>query len=116
MKKVGYNPKAVAIVPISGWHGDNMLEPSGNMSWYKGWKIERKNAEGKEETLTGKTLFEALDAIMPPTRPTDKPLRLPLQDVYKIGGNYKMIVSDIEKKCTISIILYYTGFCHFHRC
>lgn len=28
VKKVGYNPKSVAFVPISGWHGDNMLEPS----------------------------------------------------------------------------------------
>jgi elongation factor 1-alpha len=28
IKKVGYNPKAVAFVPISGWHGDNMLEES----------------------------------------------------------------------------------------
>ena len=26
IKKVGYNPKAVAFVPISGWNGDNMLE------------------------------------------------------------------------------------------
>lgn len=31
VKKVGYNPKAVAFVPISGWHGDNMLEPSDNV-------------------------------------------------------------------------------------
>ena len=31
VKKVGYNPKAVAFVPISGWHGDNMMEPSGNV-------------------------------------------------------------------------------------
>merc|ERR1719328_424021 len=31
-------------------------------------------------------MFEALDSIIPPTRPSDKPLRLPLQDVYKIGG------------------------------
>lgn len=52
------------------------------MSWFKGWKIERK-----EGGATGITLLEALDSIMPPTRPTDKPLRLPLQDVYKIGGN-----------------------------
>jgi translation elongation factor EF-1alpha len=29
-----------------------------------------------------------LDAMEPPSRPTDKPLRLPLQDVYKIGGNF----------------------------
>jgi len=28
IKKVGYNPKSVAFVPISGWHGDNMLEES----------------------------------------------------------------------------------------
>jgi elongation factor 1-alpha len=89
VKKVGYNPKAVAIVPISGWHGDNMLEPSSNMPWYKGWKIERKNVDGKEEKASGLTLFEALDSIVPPSRPTDKPLRLPLQDVYKIGGNKK---------------------------
>merc|ERR1719369_140010 len=81
IKKVGYNPAAVPFVPISGWHGDNMLETSKNMSWYKGWKIERK-----EGNASGTTLLDALDAIIPPTRPTDKPLRLPLQDVYKIGG------------------------------
>ena len=81
IKKIGYNPKAVAFVPISGWHGDNMLEPSEKMSWYKGWAIERK-----EGNASGKTLFECLDSILPPKRPTEKPLRLPLQDVYKIGG------------------------------
>ena len=69
------------MVPISGWHGDNMLEESTNMKWFKGWEIERKEGNAK-----GKTLFEALDAILPPKRPTDRPLRLPLQDVYKIGG------------------------------
>jgi elongation factor 1-alpha len=83
IKKIGYNPKAVAFVPISGWHGDNMMEPSTNMGWYKGWTIERKAGN-----VSGKTLLEALDAIEPPSRPTDKPLRLPLQDVYKIGGKH----------------------------
>ncbi|GFQ05769.1 elongation factor 1-alpha 4 [Phtheirospermum japonicum] len=34
----------------------------------------------------GPTLLEALDMISEPKRPSDKPLRLPLQDVYKIGG------------------------------
>lgn len=82
VKKVGYNPKSVAFVPISGWHGDNMLEPSEKMSWFKGWNVERK-----EGNAGGSTLFEALDSILPPKRPTDKPLRLPLQDVYKIGGD-----------------------------
>ena len=33
--QVGYNPAAVAFVPISGWHGDNMIEASTNMGWYK---------------------------------------------------------------------------------
>ena len=51
------------------------------MPWFKGWNVERK-----EGNASGKTLFEALDSILPPKRPTDKPLRLPLQDVYKIGG------------------------------
>merc|ERR1719436_72995 len=61
------------------------------MSWYKGWNVERK--EGK---ASGTTLLEALDAIIPPTRPTDKPLRLPLQDVYKIGGIGTVPVGRVE--------------------
>lgn len=32
IKKIGYNPDTVAFVPISGWNGDNMLEPSPNVS------------------------------------------------------------------------------------
>merc|ERR1739845_289797 len=92
IKKVGYDPKAVAFVPISGWHGDNMLSPSTNMGWFNGWQIERKG----ESVAKGKTLLEALDAIVPPTRPTDKPLRLPLQDVYKIGGIGTVPVGRVE--------------------
>jgi elongation factor 1-alpha len=79
IKKVGYNPASVPFVPISGWHGDNMLATSPNMSWYKGWTVERK--EGK---ATGTTLLEALDSIIPPARPTDKPLRLPLQVIKNL--------------------------------
>jgi len=91
IKKIGYNPKTVAFVPISGWHGDNMIEESENMKWYKGWAVERK-----EGNASGKTLINALDAILPPTRPTDKPLRLPLQDVYKIGGIGTVPVGRVE--------------------
>merc|ERR1711974_192547 len=96
VKKIGYNPNTIAFVPISGWHGDNMVEKTTNMGWYKGWEIERKNAEGKKETAKGHTLFEALDAIVPPTRPNSKPLRLPLQDVYKIGGIGTVPVGRVE--------------------
>merc|ERR1712072_101903 len=91
IKKVGYNPASVPFVPISGWHGDNMLEPSTNMGWYKGWEVTRKEGNAK-----GTTLLEALDAIIPPARPTDKPLRLPLQDVYKIGGIGTVPVGRVE--------------------
>lgn len=77
-------------MPISGWNGDNMLEPSPNMPWFKGWAVERK-----EGNASGKTLLEALDSILPPSRPTDKPLRLPLQDVYKIGG--KLVIMKVKK-------------------
>merc|ERR1711934_551910 len=91
VKKIGYNPKSIAFVPISGWHGDNMIEATSNMNWYKGWECE-----SKERKASGKTLFEALDAIVPPGRPVDKALRLPLQDVYKIGGIGTVPVGRVE--------------------
>jgi len=79
LKKVGYNVEKVRFVPISGWAGDNMIEKSDNMPWYK-----------------GPTLLEALDLLEPPSRPTEKPLRLPLQDVYKIGGIGTVPVGRVE--------------------
>jgi len=94
IKKIGYNPKSVPFVPISGWHGDNMLEPSAKMPWYKGFEIA-KGEKGKD-TKSGKCLMDALDCIDPPSRPTDKPLRLPLQDVYKIGGIGTVPVGRVE--------------------
>jgi len=105
LKKTGYNPKSVAFVPISGFQGDNMIEPSENMPWYKGFKIEKqvpnpvKEGEKpsfKTEGAEGKTLLEALDSIVPPTRPVAKPLRVPLQDVYKIGGIGTVPVGRVE--------------------
>nr|GMD61392.1 elongation factor 1-alpha-like [Ipomoea batatas] len=79
MKKVGYNPEKIPFVPISGFEGDNMIERSTNLDWYK-----------------GPTLLEALDMIHEPKRPSDKPLRLPLQDVYKIGGIGTVPVGRVE--------------------
>jgi elongation factor 1-alpha len=79
LKKVGYNPDKVPFVPISGWAGDNMIEHSDNIKWYK-----------------GPTLIQALDALEPPKRPLDKPLRLPLQDVYKINGVGTVPVGRVE--------------------
>lgn len=91
IKKVGYNPATVPFVPISGWHGDNMVEESLNMPWFKGWTKDCKGS-----ILKGKTLLDAIDSIEPPVRPSDKPLRLPLQDVYKIGGIGTVPVGRVE--------------------
>ncbi|CAL5334804.1 unnamed protein product [Camellia sinensis] len=79
LKKVGYNPDKIPFVPISGFEGDNMIERSTNLDWYK-----------------GPTLLDALDMISEPKRPSDKPLRLPLQDVYKIGGIGTVPVGRVE--------------------
>merc|ERR1712019_247447 len=79
LKKVGYKPIKIPFVPISGWVGDNMIDKSTNMPWYK-----------------GPYLLEALDKVKPPTRPNDKALRLPLQDVYKIGGIGTVPVGRVE--------------------
>merc|ERR1712127_301206 len=92
VKKIGWNPVAIPFVPISGWAGDNMVEQTANMTWYKGWNKETKEG-GK---ASGHTLLEALDAINPPSRPTDRPLRLSLQDVYKIGGIGTVPVGRVE--------------------
>jgi len=69
LMKVGYKPDELQFVPISGFDGDNLIEPSPKLDWFK-----------------GPTLLEALDRIKEPRRLSDKPLRLPLQGVYKIGG------------------------------
>jgi len=79
LKKVGYKTKEMPFIPISGFNGDNMLERSANMKWYN-----------------GPLLIEALDEIKPPKRPSEKPLRLPLQDVYKIGGIGTVPVGRVE--------------------
>ena len=68
-----------------------MIEKSTNMAWFKGWQKESKAGSSK-----GFTLLEAIDSIEPPVRPSDKPLRLPLQDVYKIGGIGTVPVGRVE--------------------
>lgn len=79
LKKTGYNPEKIAFVPFSGWTGDNLIEKTDKMPWYK-----------------GPTLLEAIDNMTPPTRPSDKPLRLPINDVYKIGGVGTVPVGRVE--------------------
>ena len=76
---IGYKVENIPFVPISGWKGDNIKELSANMPWYK-----------------GPTLLEALDSLKPPKRPTHKPLRIPIQDAYKISGIGTVPVGRVE--------------------
>jgi elongation factor 1-alpha len=75
----GFKEDAILTMPLSAWMGDNIVKKSENMPWY-----------------TGKTLLETLDAIEPPTLPTDKPLRLPIEDVYNIKGIGLVPVGRVE--------------------
>ena len=75
----GFNPADVPMVPCSSFNGENLYEKSDNMKWY-----------------SGPTLFECIDGIQMPPKPTDRPLRLPIQDVYKIGGIGTVPVGKIE--------------------
>lgn len=79
LKITGYKVDRISFVPISGWTGDNLIEPSENMPWYK-----------------GPTLVQALDAFSVPPKPTDKPLRVPVQDVYTITGVGTVPVGRVE--------------------
>ena len=62
-----------------------------SMSWYKGWSKQTKAG-----VVKGKTLLDAIDAIEPPRRHPDRPLRLPIDAVYKIGGIGTVVAGRIE--------------------
>ncbi|MGB8152358.1 MAG: translation elongation factor EF-1 subunit alpha, partial [Nitrososphaeraceae archaeon] len=79
LKLVGYNTTKINFIPVSGWKGDNLVKKSENMPWYK-----------------GPTLSEALDMFDPPEKPTGKPLRIPIQDVYTITGVGTVPVGRVE--------------------
>ncbi len=77
LSSIGF--RNVPIIPISGYKGDNILKPSPNLKWYN-----------------GPTLIQALDSLKVPEKPTNKPLRLPVQDVYSITGIGTVPVGRIE--------------------
>jgi len=79
LKMVGYDPSKISFVPTSGWTGDNLVEKSDKMPWYK-----------------GPALLEALDTFELPPKPTDKPLRIPVQEVYTIRGVGTTPVGKVE--------------------
>ncbi|HXV39189.1 MAG TPA: translation elongation factor EF-1 subunit alpha [Nitrosopumilaceae archaeon] len=79
IKSVGYKLENVPIIPVSGWKGDNLVKKSPNMPWW-----------------TGKTMLETFDDFKLPEKPTGKPLRIPIQDVYTITGVGTVPVGRVE--------------------
>ncbi len=79
LKMAGFKTDEIPFIPCSAFDGDNIFNRSENSPWYN-----------------GPTLFEAIDAISMPPKPTDMPLRLPIQDVYKISGIGTVPVGKIE--------------------
>ena len=80
LKGVGYKVENIPFVPVSAYVGDNVVKKSDKMAWY-----------------TGPTLVEALDQyIALPPKPIDKPLRIPIQDVYSITGVGTVPVGRVE--------------------
>jgi len=79
LKTIGYNMAKIRVIPISGWTGENLAKPSTNMPWYK-----------------GPILIQALDEFTEPPKPIEKPLRVPIQDVYTITGVGTVPVGRVE--------------------
>ena len=79
LKASGYNITKIRFIPVSGWTGENLAKPSTNMPWYK-----------------GPILLQALDEFTEPPKPIEKPLRVPIQDVYTITGVGTVPVGRVE--------------------
>jgi elongation factor 1-alpha len=79
LKTVGFKPDEIKFVPIASLVGENITKKSEKMAWY-----------------TGPTLLESINALNPPEKPTELPLRLPLQDVYNITGIGVVPVGRVE--------------------
>jgi elongation factor 1-alpha len=80
LSMVGFKVDEIPFIPVSGLQGDNVFKKSDKMPWYKGG-----------------TLIESMDAtIKQPELPTDKPLRIPIQDVYTITGVGTVPVGRVE--------------------
>jgi len=79
LKTVGMNVEKIPFLAVSGLMGDNVVKKSDKMPWYK-----------------GPTVLEQFDLFEEPKKPTDLPLRMPIQDVYEITGIGTVPVGKIE--------------------
>ncbi|NPA96576.1 MAG: translation elongation factor EF-1 subunit alpha [Crenarchaeota archaeon] len=94
LKAVGYKLDHVWVVPVSGWVGDNLVEPSPNMPWWNEKKIQE--IKKKYGVNGARTLLEALDSVKEPPKPVDKPLRIPISEVFVISGVGTVPVGRVE--------------------
>lgn len=96
LQRVGWKKdfvdKSVAIIPMSGWNGDNLIAKSDKMPWWNGQNLE---VGGKKYTVT--TLLDALNNVPRVERKLDAPLRAPVSGVYKIKGVGDVITARIEQ-------------------
>jgi elongation factor 1-alpha len=79
IKTVAYKPDQIDFIPISAFEGDNITKPSENTPWYK-----------------GPSLVDSLNKLSAPEKPTNLPLRVPVQDVYSITGVGTVPVGRVE--------------------
>lgn len=79
LKSMGYKTETISFIPASSYIGDNITKKSDKMNWYN-----------------GPTLLEALDKLVVPPKPIDKPLRIPVQDVFSITGHGVVPVGRVE--------------------
>jgi len=77
-KSVGYKDDQIQYVPVSAFEGDNVKE-KGKVDWW-----------------SGDTMLKAIDKFNVPEKPTNLPLRWPIQDVYTIKGVGTVPVGKIE--------------------
>ncbi len=79
MKGFGFNMTKVKFVPIVAPTGENVTKRSEHMQWY-----------------TGPTIEDCLDMLEVPPKPVDKPLRIPIQEVYSKSGVGTVPVGRVE--------------------
>jgi elongation factor 1-alpha len=96
LKNIGFPVKKIPFVPTSGLMMQNLSKLTDKMPWYK-----------------GVSLMDAIDGFEIPEKPVNKPLRLPIQDAYKIKGTGVVPVGRVETgvmKKGDNIIIMPTGF------
>ena len=94
LKDAGLKPKKCPVIPYSGFHGENLVEPTDKMPWFKGWSANLN----KETTITGVTILDALEKyVKPPKRNLEGPLRIPIGQTYNIKGVGAVICGRVEQ-------------------